>query len=303
MQVLKKMHESIENTAVALGLFDGVHIAHQQVLNTVVAFKHSENLIPTVMTFSLDFSYLPNNKKNMKLIFPDKIKFEIFERQGIERVYSPKFNEFSDMPANIFFQEFLVNRLHAKVIVCGYDYTFGKDAAGSTDDLSELCLKAGIELIIINPYKKNGKLVCSSKIREYLLDGDMEKTFDFLGGSYFIKGEVIKGLQNGHKLGFPTINQAFSKNQIIPKFGVYKTITYIDDDIYSSVTNVGIHPSIDNLNIPLAETHILGCDQDLYGKIVTVTFVKFIRAEQVFISREQLIDAIKDDIKIVQSGQ
>ncbi|MEG2429103.1 MAG: hypothetical protein RSA99_01840, partial [Oscillospiraceae bacterium] len=140
MQVLKKMHESMENTAVALGLFDGVHIAHQEVLNTIVAYKRTANLIPTVMTFCLDFDFLPDNKKNIKFIYPENIKYELFERQGIEKIYSPKFVEISQLPADIFFQEFLVNRLHAKVIVCGYDYTFGKNADGTTDDLMELCL-------------------------------------------------------------------------------------------------------------------------------------------------------------------
>lgn len=287
-------HESEGDTAVALGFFDGVHVAHQKIINTTISYRRTKRLIPTVLTFQIDTS-IPH-KRNVKYILSDQSKLDIFERHGVEQVYIPPFSELSELSSTEFFNEILLKRLKAKVIVCGYDYTFGKDATGNTDELMDLCVQNNIELVIANPTKANNMIVSSTAIRQSLENGNLKLANDLLGYNYFIKGVVCHGNHLGRALGFPTANIEFADNQIIPKFGVYRTIVYIGAKIYRGLTNVGVKPTIEGERKPLAETFILGLDEDLYGQVITLSFSSMIREEKKFESIEELKKQMQEDL-------
>lgn len=296
LKILKTLEKSQEKTAVALGIFNGVHSAHQQIINTTVSHRRLSNLMPTVFTFNAN-SVFPN-KLDAKVILTDKIKLEVLHRHGIEQVYMTKFEDVRGLTPREFFEKIIVDKLNAKALFCGYNYTFGKDAKGTTDELMDFCDEYGIELEIANPYKKNGVLVSSTVIRECLREeGNMKFVNELLGYTYFIKTPVVHGLKLGRTIGFPTINQTFDDNQVIPKFGVYRTVLYIGDEIYKGLTNVGVKPTIDGERKPLAETYIIGLNRDLYGELVVVAFLERLRDEEKFNNLEELKDAIKADLQ------
>ena len=295
MEIFKTFEKSDAGTAVALGYFDGVHLAHMKVINQTVAISKSMKLVPTVLCFSIDIE-VPN-KVGIKNITTQDNKISIMERYNIKRVYIPKFSEIAHIDPVDFFEQIIVAKLNAKVLVCGYDYTFGKGGKGDTDLLINLCEKHNIELHTINPLQKNGKIVSSTKIRKYIFEGRMKECNDMLGYVFFIRAEVCKGNQIGHTIGYPTINQMFEKDQIIPKYGVYHSTIYVDNKIFKGVTNVGVKPTFAGENPVCAETHIVGIDNiDLYGKIVVVAFNEYIRCEKKFANVDELQKAIKDDI-------
>ena len=296
MQVYKKLFRTEDRSAVALGFFDGVHKAHASVISRVL---NREGLVPTVLTFSMEGN-LPDNKQQGKAILTDEQKLERFEALGVERVVFPSFEEISEISAEEFMRGVLKERLHAGVLSCGYDYTFGKGAAGNAVLLQNFCRENGIALNILPPYEEKGCLVSSTAVREFLLKGEVESANNMLGYSYYITGRVISGRHLGHTLGFPTINQRFSEKQLIPRFGVYKTVAEAGGKTYKSVTNVGKKPTIPGLREPLAETHLIGAQGDFYGQEVRVSFHSFLRPEQKFSDVEELKAAVRQDIERVR---
>lgn len=297
MKLYRSLEMSAGPTAVALGYFDGVHLAHQQVIKIATAHK-KDDLIPTVLTFRMDQA-IPK-KAGLKEILTDEEKIDVLDKFGVEQVYIPLFSQMVDYDATDFFNEVLVKRLQAKVLVCGFDYAFGKNAQGNVALLQKLCNQNDIQLVVIEPYELDGQLVSSTHIRELLLEGNIEETNRMLGYSYFMKGQVTYGNQIGKTLGFPTANIKLSEKLVLPKFGVYETRTLIDNVTYKSITNVGVKPTIDGERSPLSETHILGLSDNLYQKDITIFFIRLLREEQKFASLDELKAAIQKDIQNVK---
>ncbi len=298
-----KIYNTIETltgkTAIALGFFDGLHLAHQEVIKAVVDAK-SRGLIPTVMTFSISKS-APPNKLNIKTILTDEQKFIEFEKLGVCQVVNPNYSELHGIEPDYYFEEFLVKRLNVAEISCGFDYTFGKMASGNIALLRELCEKHNIRLTVLPELEKDGFTISSTKIRECIIEGDIPTANDLLGYEYYTFGEVQHGKRIGNTIGFPTINQALTTSQVIPKYGVYKTTTYIDGQAYKSVTSVGVKPTIAGVRLPLVETYIIGYKGDAYGKFAKVCYSEMLREEKKFLSIEELKQAIADDVKSVEA--
>lgn len=295
MEVSRTLVRSEKKTAVALGYFDGVHLAHMQVINKTVAFKASNGYIPTVFTFTLD--NINPRKGDIKSILSEKTKIDIFGRFGVKKVYMPNFSELIAISAEDFLQKIILEKLNAGALVCGYDYTFGKDAVGDTDMLADFCAEKGIELCMINPMQRHGEVISSTRIRSLIEAGRIVEANDMLGYSYFIKAPVEIGNKLGRTLGFPTMNQSLDPEQITPKLGVYNSTVYIDEKIYKGVTNIGIKPTIDQSNRKISvETHVVGLNHDVYGEDVIVSLNKFMRPEECFESKEALQKAMKSDL-------
>lgn len=295
MEVNRSLVRSENKTAIALGYFDGVHLAHMQVINKAVGFKVSKGLLPTVFSFTLD--NINPRKGDIKSILNERTKLEMFQRFGVKLVYMPNFSDLIEMSAEDFLKDVLLGTLNAGALVCGYDYTFGKNAKGDTDMLADFCAENNIELCMINPMQKNGEVISSTKIRKLIEEGRIVEANDMLGYSYFIKAPVERGNQLGRNLGFPTMNQSLDSNQVTPKLGVYHSTVYIDEKIYKGVTNIGIKPTIEQANRKISvETHVVGLDDEVYDKVVVVSLNKFMRPEERFESLDELQKAMKGDL-------
>ena len=282
-------------SAVALGFFDGLHLGHTQVIVQALL----QELTPIVFTFS-GSSLLPKFSRREDII-AHELKLELLEKIGVKHIYAPDFADVKDMTAEQFVEEILVNRLNAGFVSCGYDFRFAKGGKADADTLRELCGRQGIEVCVVPAVKIEGEVVSSTRIRELIKGGDIEKANLLLGYELTYCREVIHGKENGRKMGFPTINQTLPEGMTIPKYGVYKSRTRVGDTDYPSVTNIGVKPTIDleagEQRVPLMETHIIGFDGDLYGERVSVSLLGYLREERRFGGLQELSRQLEKDKK------
>lgn len=284
-----------DNTAVALGIFDGIHRGHQDLIKRAVSFE-DEGLFPAVCTFNTNTVTTKGNGK-LDMLISDELKAEKLEELGIKYIYSPQFSDVRELTAEMFVKKILVEKMNAKVAVCGNNYKFGKGAFSGPRELEKLCAEYGIRTVIVPFTIYNRQPISSTEIRRLIKEGSIDMANYLLGYDFHFRIEVVHGNALGKTLDFPTINQKFGSSHVVPRFGVYASQTKIGDRIYSSITNVGIKPTIGGESSPLAETYIIDYSGDLYGQRVTVYLKKFIRAEQKFNGIDDLKNHLEIDLK------
>ena len=283
-----------------MGLFDGVHRGHSAVIRYAVDIANkAPGVEPAVFTFETD-TVTSKGKNGVRYLLSSEVKREMIEAMGVKYIYSPDFMDFRDLSAEEFVDTVLQKKLKAEYVICGEDFRFGKGASGNADMLKRLCDKRGIKVCIVPPVadEKMGQKISSTMIRELIEEGKIQEANELLGYSYCMKLPVAYGHQIGRTLDFPTINQYLDKNQVIPKFGVYASEAEFDGKIYKGVTNIGIKPTVANTDVPLAETYIIGFEGDLYGEMVKVSLIKFIRPERKFDGLDELKRQIAYDVKL-----
>lgn len=286
-----------EKTAVALGFFDGLHIAHQKVISLAV----DSGYLPVVFTFSAGIN-CPESKKNMFFLNDNDTKYNLIKRLGIKVLIEPSFSDIKNITAEDFVNEYLAKRLNAKVLICGENFSFGRKALGNVELLEKLSKKNNINTLVVNSLKYEDGLVSSSRIRKDLVNGNLKMVRNMLGYDYFWNYVVVEGNKNGRKIGYPTINQHFPQECIIPKVGVYVSRVNINGLEYAGVTNIGVRPSVSLIDRPIAETYIIDYFGDeLYGQCIKVSILKYIRGEKKFGSLKRLINAIKEDLNFAKN--
>lgn len=287
MRYLSYKKRSEDEKAVALGFFDGVHTAHRAVIERTA---ECAGLTPAAVTFGFSDSI-----KRGGVLQTEAEQEKRLRELGIQAVCRLDFSEVKDMPPEEFFRNILVEALNAKAVSCGYNFRFGKNAEGDIKTLESLCRDAGVRLLPVGEVMLDGVHVSTSEIKRLLSEGNIEKANRMLGYSYSITGKVVAGNRIGREIGFPTVNQLIPSCKAPLKKGVYASIAEVDGAQYAGVTNIGVKPTVENRSEPLAETHILGFDGDLYGKTVTVKIISFLRPEIKFSSLEELKEQISRD--------
>lgn len=275
-------------TAVALGLFDGLHRGHQAVIRRAVGLP---GLTPAVFTFRYDEEAVIT-KKNYARILSPALKMKLLEQLGARIVFQPPFSKIMSMEPAEFFYKIIVQFMRAGAVVCGEDFRFGKNAAGDALLLRKLCEENGIRFTTVPPVEDEGKPVSSTRIREALREGDVETANRLLGYPFMTDGTVVHGQHMGHALGFPTINQLFQPGQLIPRFGVYATIAEFEGRRYIGATDIGVKPTVGDSFQPAAETHLLDFDREIYGAEVTLSYYAFLRGERKFQSLSELTETV-----------
>ncbi|MBQ7670729.1 MAG: riboflavin biosynthesis protein RibF [Clostridia bacterium] len=258
----------------ALGDFDGVHIGHKKVILDAIDASKSKG-ISTVVWFFAD-----SPKADGERLTVIEEKNELFASLGADFSASEEFSAVKDMSCESFVKDYL-EPLGCRGVACGYNFRFGKGAAGDVTTLEALCKEAGMTFCVSPPVTSGGVGVSSTKIREFLASGDAESAAEMLGRPYSVKGQVEHGRTLGAKIGFPTVNQYFAPGKMIPRHGVYFSYTTVDGKTYPSVSNVGSRPTVGGHSCRI-ETHILDLERELYGKVVEVSLVKFHRPEIAF---------------------
>lgn len=286
-------------SAVALGLFDGVHLGHRAVLNLALE-QEKNSLIPYVFTFNPTM-VLRKSKGEYGYIYNHLTKYDMLFNLGFKsHIRSVSFEEICGLSGEEFVKNILADKLNAGVVCCGNDFRFGKNASCGISELYELGKKYGFEVCIADDVVYEGETVSSTAVRNMLLNGDAVRAWQFLGEPYAINKAVVHGAELGRTIGFPTINQLFSKGQLVPKFGVYASDVCIDGIWYRAMTNIGMKPTVNYDGMPLAETYIIGFSGDLYGRNVQMNIREFIRPERKFDSVDELKRQIADDIESIQ---
>ncbi|MBR6385114.1 MAG: riboflavin biosynthesis protein RibF [Ruminococcus sp.] len=283
-----------EKTAAALGLFDGVHEGHELILRNAGMYS-MRNYAPSVFTFRTESIKIKHGKP-FEYIYTNRQKLEKISK-NIRYVLSPDFDEVRNMTGEEFVEKILVNIMNVGAVVCGDNFRFGKNASCGISELKSFGEKYGFEVKIS---KLGENHFSSEKYRELLRNGEVEKLYPH--NAYSLFGEVVRGNQIGRTINFPTVNQLYAENQLVPKFGVYRTRTFIDEKCFPSVTNIGVKPTVKGERNPLAETHILHFGGNLYGKTITVEFLEFIRPEIKFSSLDELKNQIEKDISRVKNN-
>lgn len=287
--------------AVALGIFDGLHLGHRAVIEAVFSEKE---LKKGVFTFKTETVPCKGGEK-FEYIYTSRQKKDQFKLQKFDRVYSARYNDLKDFDGETFCREILCGYFNAKKVFCGYDFRFGKDAAWGTDDLKKFGEKYDFETVIVEPVTAQDdpdQKISSSSIKVHLKNGNIEQANVYLGEKYMISGEVMDGKHLGRRIGFPTINQYFEPNQVVPRYGVYSSQTDLNGKKYRSITNIGIRPTVSDCMIPTAETHIIDFAGDLYRRYITVRLESFVREEKKFNNIGELKTAIEEDIRSIEEA-
>lgn len=279
----------LKKTAIALGCFDGIHLGHLAVIEKLQCCQ-ADNLVKSVFSFSDDLIV----KKGAEQIASLEDKRDILAGLGVSELILPSFESLRNYSPEAFFNDILVKKLDSRLLICGENYRFGRLAAGDSKLLRDLCVRQGIECIIVPPVMWDGEIISSSRIRQALRAGEPELAAAMLGRLFSYRLEVVHGRKLGRQLGTPTINQYFPDGFIIPAYGVYASITEIDGKKYASVTNIGVKPTVGSIE-PLSETWITDFNDDLYGQYIRVSLVSYMRKECKFDSIEELKEAIHSD--------
>ncbi len=286
-------------SSLALGMFDGVHLGHQQVISEAVNKGNFFEAVPAVLTFS-SHPNLITAKTPVKSITSLDDKLAIMEEMGIEAALVVDFTrEFSQISAYDYIKNILSESLHAVNITVGYNHRFGKQKTGDKNILKTYESVFGYSLSVIQPVLIDGHTVSSSAVRKFISSGDVEIAAKFLGREFSVKGKVVKGKGRGTAMGFPTANLLTERDIIIPHSGVYFGIINIDGKEFHSAVNIGKRPTFGDLKQNLIEAHIFDYKGELYGKELTLTFVKKIRDEIKFDTEQELAKQIKIDCEAV----
>ncbi|MCQ2792791.1 MAG: riboflavin biosynthesis protein RibF, partial [Bacilli bacterium] len=256
-----------------LGNFDGVHLAHQRLINE--AKITSDDQI-AIITFDGNIK----GKENLTSL-DDRLR--LFKAIGIEYVFIFPFNhKFKNLSCETFKKKFL-DVIKPTTLIAGNDFKFGKNRKG---DIAYL--RKYYHVHVVDFLKKNNRKISSKDIIAFIKDGNIKKANEYLGRAYQIKGKVVSGYHKGAQLNFPTANIKIDKDYVIPRYGVYKVITYILGIPRLGIANVGVHPTVNQLKEAILEVHILNFKGDLYRKDIYVEFVDFVRPEKKFKSEKEL---------------
>lgn len=279
--------------AIALGTFDGLHLGHEEVLSQI---KQAE-FTPCALLFTEHPQAVVRGEAPPALL-TNAMRDSLLKEQKIEPL-PISFREIYQLSAEEFFSEILIKRFHAGALSCGEDYTFGTHKSGNTEVLKTLCQENGIALSVAKTVEYGGEPVSSTRIRAAIENGNMEEASAMLGRAFAEDFPVVHGDARGRTIDCPTINQRFPEGFIHPKKGVYISRVTVHGKSYAGVTNFGKRPTIGTTEI-LAETFILGLDEDLYGQKPLVEFLTYLRPEKKFDSLAALRAAIQEDSRCAE---
>lgn len=295
--------EPLVRAVVTVGNFDGIHIGHRSILDTVVERARARQGEAVVYTFE------PHPRK---VLHPDQApgllttldqKLELLEQAGIDAVIVEPFSlEFARTPAEDFIRVSLHEKIRPLEVYVGYDFHFGRDREGSMRLLTELGPRLGFSVTIIPEVTVDHGDVNSTRIRQLLADAQVEQAREMLGRSYSVRGIVGKGDQRGRTIGFPTANLE-AENEILPAPGVYAgEVRFLDGGTpevgsrWPAVTNVGVRPTFQKDGRLIAEAHLIDFDGDIYGRRVELSFEHHLRPEQRFDGVDALRTQIQADV-------
>lgn len=281
--------------AIALGFFDGVHIAHQKIIKGAARYAKLNNLLPVALSFDMS---------PLEILSPGTVRYlttksdkeHIITAMGVRAEFLPLSRELLSMEPEDFIEKILIEKYSAAYVACGYNYRFGKGGRGNTDMLCEFGKRYGFKVEICECEMHSGESVSSSRIRALIAQGDICQANKLLGRNFFITGKVREGKKLGRELGFPTANVFLDDFMVIPKKGVYKSIVTVNGKSYCAITNTGVNPTVGGEKLR-SETYIPNFNGNLYGQEIKIEFIDFIRPEKEFGSIEELKIQIEKDVE------
>lgn len=299
MRVFRDLHHlpDFRRAVITIGTFDGVHKGHQKLIQRITDVARQIGGESIIITFHPHPRLVINpDDRSLRLLNTIEEKIHLLERYGVDNVVVVPFSrDFSEQTAEEYIHDFLVRNFKPAHIVIGYDHRFGRNRAGDFSLLETYAAEYGYQLEAISKQMLDDIAISSTNIRHALQEGNVTEANDLLGHNYTVSGIVVKGLQNGRKLGYPTANlQVSDPNKLIPRTGIYAVKVHRDSNVYKGMLSIGFNPTFDGTEQTI-EVNILDFDKDIYGETLTLEFIRFIRHEKKFDSIESLIAAIDGD--------
>ncbi len=285
-----------KKSILTIGFFDGIHIGHRKLIEEVIFESKEKNLKSVLLTFDSPPQTVPG------LLTTLGEKLEILSNFSLDEIEVIKFDkDFANTLPEDFFNNILINRFNVHKIIVGYDFAFGKDRSGNISLLKYLCRNNKVEVKIIKPVKISNKIVSSSVIREFLIEGNIEKVNEMLGRFHSLEGKITTGRRLGTKIGFPTANLKIAKDKLLPG-GIFSGFVWLDKLLYKAVANIGFCPTIYSKKTKLkTEVHLIDFSGNIYGKNIKFFFLKKIRNEKKFKNINELKNQIERDVEYVKT--
>lgn len=287
----------LRGTVLTLGVFDGLHLGHQRIMQTVVESAKANKLVPTVITFDPHPRTVLHPENSPPLLQTLDQRLANFEVLGIKQAIVVRFDkDFAAQDAETFLHDIVHERLQAREVFLGKGFAFGKNRSGNITLLREMSRQLGFFADEVAEVRLRGQRISSSKIRQLLAEGKVNLARRMLGRPYGVEGQIIHGFERGRTIGFPTAN-LHPHNRVIPKYGVYATANLIDGKWRRSITNVGVRPTFEDEKNPSIESYVFDFDGDLYGDVLRVRFLHRIRDERKFSGIDELKAQIELDTR------
>lgn len=295
----------VKRPVVTIGTFDGIHLGHQKVIARLNDFARQHNGESVIFTFHTHPRLVTSpNETSLRLLTTLEEKTKLLEKSGIDHLVIYPFNrEFANLTYHEFVEKILIEKLRTHCLVVGYDHKFGKNREGGFEYLQQCAEKYNFHIEKLDALLVDDDSVSSTKIRNALESGDIEKANHFLGYPFTLHGTVVSGKQLGRKLGFPTANiESSNKYKIIPGYGVYAVKVRLTQGNFNGMLNIGTRPTFNNnADNRSIEVNIFDFDSDIYGEEITLEFAKKIRNEQKFSDMLQLAAQLSIDRATAQS--
>jgi riboflavin kinase/FMN adenylyltransferase len=300
MQVYRNIDDvkKDKKTVLTIGTFDGVHLAHRRIIDKVIALSKQNNSRSFIVTFDPHpQEVLKNKTPDIKILTTTDEKLRLFEKMGVEHVLIINFTEeFSKTQAREFYEKYIYAKIGIEDLVVGYDHLFGRNREGDFGTLTKLGEEFNFKVHKVEEMDIGGEPVSSSRIRKYFASGEVDKANELLGHEYGFDGIVVEGDKVGRSIGYPTVNlKAVKENKLMPGDGVYCVRVNFAAGEYYGMMYIGFRPTLSEGVVRALEVNLFDFDRNIYGEKLTVTFLKKLRDDIKFGSKEELIEQINKD--------
>ncbi len=286
------------NSVVTVGTFDGVHLAHQEIIRDVVnRARMNEGRSVTVTFEPHPKDVIGKSDQPIRLLATLDERIEMICKLNVDVLFVIDFTyEFSRITAREFYQQYVVDGIGVNEVVVGYDHMFGRDRTAGIEELVQMGQEFNFSVSAVHQYRVEGEIVGSTLVRNAIVAGDVERAEQLLGYTFTLRGFAVHGDGRGKTIGFPTANiKPSSERKIVPGHGVYVVGVILGDRKLYGMMNIGVRPTVQSGGSVSLEVHIFGLDNDIYGETVEVSFLRKLRDEQKFASLEQLTQQLNKD--------
>ncbi|MFV0305789.1 MAG: bifunctional riboflavin kinase/FAD synthetase [Moheibacter sp.] len=288
-----------ENPVLTLGMFDGIHLGHQgiiQNLNNIAEEVKGESILLTFEPHPR--VVLGKNTDDLQLLTTLDEKVELLKNLGLQNLILHPFTKvFSELSSEEFVKNLLIEKIGIHTLIIGYNHHFGKNREGNFEQLKQLSEEYGFNLKQIEEVKSHDNSISSTDIRFALNNSDLDFVSKGLGRNYRLSGKVVHGDKLGRTLGFPTANLEVEKYKLIPENGVYIVKVHFQNKIHKGLLSIGTRPTVTNSNEKRVEVYILDFEQDIYDEIISIEILKKIRDDKKFNSVDELVQQMERDKK------